>query len=736
MFYIQINGKRVNLGDDFRIDLVIENPLFLTERIPFPYTTSADLPMTPENKQLLQQAQRVNLTAAGRKWEYDGAILGFGARPLFYGLFIIQEIRQRFSWSFQASDDLSQIRSNMNKIEWGEILFGSGTYAMRTDPGWNPTGGTTDIPLILYRNQWNLSRDGELPYTTAPIKTSDAGIPTKFTEDDILVYTNGLFAQNNFFNPWSNIAGNLVPVDYDPLTTIVSRYAHSPMYPQLRAYYVCKKLLGLADADNPFYQEDLYRIVLTSHYHPKFRDDLIQKWSGILLDNEYPSNLSPAETWILKLASYQPALSAAEVLKSLLNIVAGTVFRYQEPGQAIYKIKMAKDIIADMDFQDWDKLLGTKLWLSREKGQPYLYGYDDFDEEDPAIDPEFVVNTIADLLTAPVDPETNERPYYVQTTKQIILKKLAPKFEASDPDVFVYEVRHSGLARPQADTGYQITSSLSPMPMLPTVNVDLFHSTQAAPNTMAYMPIYSGGKSVSYKPHLMQYWGNIENPLNPPFQMPYLSYHNYTAGGSRLGDLSLQWDGPDGLLEHFHKDFKLWVERDKLVGYGEFIFSPYFLRDIDLAKKILVRNRLWWIKKIVIPMSKKKINPAQVDLIESQDPQPEPGAGSSGQGSSPDLGSSPTPMDPTGTCFTISIDNLVFDDQADDFDIRIQRPGESLITQNYNLFQQFEDGSTTLILVCSEIFPAFVQNGETVASVPGVSLAAGGACTIDGDCSL
>jgi hypothetical protein len=66
--------------------------------------------------------------------------------------------------------------------------------------------------------------------------------------------------------------------------------------------------------------------------------------------------------------------------------------------------------------------------------------------------------------------------------------------------------------------------------------------------------------------------------------------------------------------------------------YGLFIFSPNRIRDLDLSKKVNVRNKLWWVKKMVIPMTKKKIEPAQVDLIDARFTVPVSGSGSGGGG--------------------------------------------------------------------------------------------------------
>jgi hypothetical protein len=88
------------------------------------------------------------------------------------------------------------------------------------------------------------------------------------------------------------------------------------------------------------------------------------------------------------------------------------------------------------------------------------------------------------------------------------------------------------------------------------------------------------------------------------------------------------------LIENYHKEFKAWIESDRLTMYGLFIFSPNRIRELDLSKKVNVRNKLWWVKKMVIPMTKKRIEPAQVDLIDARFTITETGgSGSAGSGS-------------------------------------------------------------------------------------------------------
>jgi len=615
MFWIKINQQKLQLPDDFRVDLIIENPMFLQDRIPVPYTTSYDVIRSPYNNKLLEHPSRVNKRE--KKYYYEDAEIGFGAIPMYKGTFITREIGDRISGHFQAASQLDNLKKNMNELDLGTITLGVGDYDMRTNPQWavGLPGPTVDLPMAIYRSYWVDAHDNELEYAAAPIKVAGAFYPTKFFDNDLL-YINSLAGQDLFFNAWADTFGNVIPLATINFGQDVTRYGHGVMFPQMRAAYFVHKLLGIADDENPFRSTELAKLVLTSHHHPNFRDDIVQKWAGVLVDNDYPAAADPGEFMQVDIASYQPALAANEAFKALLNMVCGTLFRYKDR----YFIKLHKDIFQDSSFEDWDKLLANKLKLSREDAQPYLYGYQAHDETAPAVDPEFVLTSIEDLIDAPVNSETQEQVYFISTTGQLILKKTAPKLESSDPDTFIYEVRHNGLSRAVANEGYQITSSLSPLKMAPTWNLASYLNTQIPNDNLAYLPLYDGDRSDQYRPSVMLYHGKIANPLTQDFLIPYLSFHNYSPDGTKLGNLSLAWEGPDGLLANYHQEFKAWIESDRLTAFGNFLLRAATIRKLDVSKKVNVRNKLWWIRKVTIPLTKKRLDPAEVDLIEAPIP--------------------------------------------------------------------------------------------------------------------
>lgn len=727
-FYIRVGNKYLDLPPDFNVDLVMECPIFIQNRTPFPYTTSFDFPLTPGNKAIFENPTRVNLST--RKWEFGGAVMGNGALMLFYGTVIVREISGKLSANFQAVDDLAEAKKPMNELDLGTYNFGLADKEARTGNYFSNTSARYKYELLFWE-----AHNNEHPFTAGPIRMT--GSREKQSFDGTELFVNILFGQNCFFNGWAFIGGNdtYLKESINPSDPIIP--VHMVMYPQIRLSELFKIVLGLPDEENPFLQGELSKLVLTTHYHPNFRDDIIIKWKGMLVDNDYPGDLDPPEEITFNLGSFQSTVTAADVLHSAMNMFCMTLFRIQDGPVTRFQIQKNMDLINDESFEDWDAVLGSKLVLSREPAQDYVYAYQEFSEKKPEIDSEFVLGTIQELLDAPVNADTKEQLYYIQTTGQLILKKQSLYWEAN-PELskYSYEVKNHGLYGSNKKQGFDISVPLGPLQMVPSDNMEDLRNTASELSLYPlYQPLYSGSREPNYKPSIMLYQGMTPNGSygNELVDYPYLSYHNYSPTGTRMGELSLAWEGPDGLIFNFHKQFKEWMEKDRLRAYGEFILTAAMIRGIDLRKKVLVRGKLWWREKITIPISKKKIYPAKVDLVEA----PIPGQGlpdfSNGSFFEPGSGGG-TPA--TGTCYTITIDTLVFDPGTDDFDISIQRPGQAILTQNYNLYDQFEDGTNTLIIVCSDTAPVLIQGGSAVGFVNGVSIESGGACATDGQCSL
>lgn len=714
MLYFKVKSHLMDLPADFSVELIIENPLRSQDRIPLPYTTPFDFPLTDRNKLIMENPTRVNLQA--RRWEFDASEMGYGAHRIYSGIVIIQEIGGQLRCNFEARDDLADLKAPMNTLDLGTYSFGSVTFADLKSP--------YGAEMMAYRNQWLFINDDARAYTAGPIKTPSE--PEMKTIEGDELFMNILWLQNNFYNGTqysSYVLGLKETIDpTDPAGS-----AHAVMYPQIRISELAKILLDLPDEHNPFLVGEMYKLVLTSHYHPNHRDDLVIKFGGVLHDGDFPVAGGPAEELFFNLGSFQSTVTAAEVFKSVLNMFCMTIFPIQDGTERVYRIKYNKDLINDESFVDWDAWLGSKLVLSREIAQEYVYGYSDFSEKRPKLDPDTVIGTIDQLEAAEVDPDTGEQAYYIQTTRQLINKKLR---NIDWPEAkYDYEVRYHGLEGSDAGSGFDIRAQMGPLPMCLTRLQYVYYNRNAAGQftneTDRYLPLYNGQRSPDFKPAIMLYQGGNVTAEN----VPYLSYHNYDTEGNRLGELSLAWNGADGLIQNFHFQFKAWTETDRLKAFGLFLIPPYQIRFIELFKKVLVRNKLFWIEKISIPFTRRKMEPADVELIEAPIP---------GENMPSDSGSIYNPgsevPEPTGTCYTITVDTLVFDVETDDFDVQLSRPGEGITITNWQLLTQSDEGTDIVLYVCSEEAPILIQDSVPVGSISGVTIESGGACLVDTEC--
>ena len=96
-----------------------------------------------------------------------------------------------------------------------------------------------------------------------------------------------------------------------------------------------------------------------------------------------------------------------------------------------------------------------------------------------------------------------------------------------------------------------------------------------------------------------------------------MSPYNYDHNGNRIGDISLAWDGADGLINKFHSEFKAWIERDKLAVSGNFRLTELDLKNLNIKKKRHIRGKLFYIKKVEESIKLKKMGLALVSLVEA-----------------------------------------------------------------------------------------------------------------------
>src|SRR5690606_14797175 len=95
------------------------------------------------------------------------------------------------------------------------------------------------------------------------------------------------------------------------------------------------------------------------------------------------------------------------------------------------------------------------------------------------------------------------------------------------------------------------------------------------------------------------------------------SYPYASSYADSVNDLTLAWEGTNGLIEKYHKDYMAWVERDKIRLKGTFLLNAIDLHKLDLGDKIHVRGRNFFVDKLQITLRTNTIDPAVIELVEA-----------------------------------------------------------------------------------------------------------------------
>jgi hypothetical protein len=588
----------------------MENPLFLEDRIPITHSLTFALPPTKRNLDKLNRPDR--LASSGAFGEYVGLEIYYGPERLMYGTLVVQKFSVNIDCHFRNSGLIDQIKLPINQLELEEYHFGGGNY----------------IPVDFFDsdnwayNYTNLIRDsiaGSDYFVAAPVRILDE--EWKYNEPPAVPTSHGHY---NRFHMYANAYnGQYV----DPLNRgyvfTAGDDMHGCIFPQIFVSYVIDQIFGGELETNPFADhEELAKLILGNIYHPAYVPDGTMTYRrGLIVSNLV---FVTSDDIYIRLNDFLSNAPGHDLVKELLKIICATLFYSSNS----ISIKYNSDILNTLEVVDWSDFLveNIKPILSNFAAKTYVYSYGDISESQ--IENAYQsVATIEDLVLLTIS-EGEEVKYYIEDQRQYISKKFLTKADPADQDRFEYTIIGSGFEGNKAnnESAYVLNSLIAPL--INNVHEYWVQDTNGAgiPFFSWYVPQYSGDRlAVPSKPYIL-FYHNLQDSFDDVVgfpgllaEYPFASAHNYDAYGNRLGDLSLQWHGDDGLLNTFHLPFKQFIETDKKYMNAYFNLSSSQIKNIDLSKKYYVRAKNFFIEKLQVTIEFNKINPALVDLIEAID---------------------------------------------------------------------------------------------------------------------
>jgi len=118
-----------------------------------------------------------------------------------------------------------------------------------------------------------------------------------------------------------------------------------------------------------------------------------------------------------------------------------------------------------------------------------------------------------------------------------------------------------------------------------------------------------------FQPRIMFYRGMFPYivPDYDVYKYPFGTSGRHDRDGNEIGNLTLHWDGPDGLYENFWKEWLELIQNNKVFQF-EIQLTITDLLNIDMKKKIRIENNYYLIRQITIDFPIEK--PATVEMIQ------------------------------------------------------------------------------------------------------------------------
>lgn len=608
MLQIYTDGQLTDLSDDISIDLTFENPLFSTDRIPAAYSLSYDLPLTPRNKTIFGNPDRV--TAAGDRFRDHPTRILFDGIEIASGIQTIEEVGEAITVNFSGSILPPAINRHLQNVEMDTFdLAGYNSNHYTAEIVWDGT---------LRRNM----KDPDAAFFAPPIAIKDVEQLERDPDNpqDLLLNT-----RSRWLNPMHMQAQSYLHF----LKTGNWQYMLK-VIPAVRVWYIFDKIFGGKLEHNIFKDGEWKKLSLQCLWHPNY--NLTDNWPcwNAVSPSANPNNPGPDIT--VRLQDFMPDVSAADFVVEMLKLPCASMYIKGDT----FSIESNADILNRKIVRDIrpDQLIGTPT-ITKEAGQEYAVGYASGDEGEQPEGEIKDVDTILDGLhymagrgnltdgTGVVTSVKVKNPPQVLTailndtggrTPYALKQEDMPATETSDDTT---EEDDSG--------SYDMTVNAKVVRCVANrywLNDDDMNHYGNWGDKILCPEIEALGTKRGDE-MLIGLWQGMQSEIRQWYSQgqsynsyPYLSATNYGANGERLGDLSLYWNGEDGLAKR-HKKFCDWISKDKVVLTVLILLSALELHNLDLRDKFAVLGRHFFMRSLRVSLKKLRIEPAEADLVES-----------------------------------------------------------------------------------------------------------------------
>jgi hypothetical protein len=608
MLEITVNNQYLQLPDDIQIGVIIESPLFVDDRLPVPFSLSFEIPPTPHNLAIFGYPNRLGVHEDGKLFTPKPSKIYFESISIQEGSTSLLQYNKTLKLSFKGIDFNDNLKTALyNKDVEQKDFEGSATVLGYDNP----------LSYQYYYKSWanSLAYNTSANYIAAPINVKTANSPFSFWRDHasgnaqnavhIRMSTEMETAYLSMFNV--DTQSFMFSEDDGRSNTV------SPIFPLFRLPFLINTIIGSNLETSPFDNAVMNDILVPSFFFKGLRRSQLLP----LMSNAWLTNPP-----YVKFADYMPDVEASKFLRTILNLFCMTLIAHK--GRFI--VATNKSIFEKPITHDWTSKVIDEIAPESVEGQYYDYGYDGieyFSTDQNVIE----VNTHEEMMNTSFDLPNHEATYdqhfYIKNTNEYYLKTAFYKqYKANFTDQFelMLDYVFKGYKDPAIDhevgekTKYDARSEIKQLHLQPSVYFTSLTNNDIKKFWVVPRWTPENGNDISTRNvrptniSLLLYAGirkTIDGNKDYPFVSPY-----------KNANMSLEWEGPDGLLAKYHFEFKNWVEKTKLKISGTFLLSALELNKLIITDKIHIGGRNFFIEKLQYTIRKNRIDPVVVDLIE------------------------------------------------------------------------------------------------------------------------
>ncbi|MEG1414828.1 MAG: hypothetical protein RSC35_06675, partial [Mucinivorans sp.] len=479
----------------------------------------------------------------------------------------------------------------------------SGTDSPNAGRHWNTT-----LPFASYKKYWKDQALVDNPSIVAPpmaIKdatwnTGDPLVERPFTNTSTI---NQRQSRINNYNEQGYLwAGSFAKI-----------------LPAIQIAYILEKIDANLAAG--FDNAKLRQLMLVTSFHPSYQtNDNSPAWT---------CNDTTGECYV-DLADFMPKINTGEFVTEILKLTCSSIFLVGDK----MTVAARQDILQRPDSLDWNsKIIGTPS-LELRLGENYSVTYQDAETTEP-LPAERVIESVDSVnqmitLTAQNAAIGNKlKTFKVSSTNQIFEMKINGLLSNETYAHYDYALiqNQQTVDSKNEESSNEFTVSINAAPVRMVVATDMLNDVAMIPafslagtttHNYIYCPqIEAPSKTRPETLLLGTYFGRRSALMQPWFGYPFLTSDNCDAYGFVSPyDVSLELGGERGLINAYHKRFKDWVEKDKLVLKADVLLSPLDLKNLDLKNKIHIDGRNFFIEELSVTITPRAIKPAEVTFVE------------------------------------------------------------------------------------------------------------------------